>query len=337
MHFTPPVRVWRGPRVHDNDGNFEDFTVWGPTCDSYDVLPQIFTLPSDIDEDDWIEFGLMGAYTQASLTPFNGFDRRDQYWVDQILGAEERIIPRPNRRPRRVGASNLEEACMPLPIRPPHHGLRPIQRRQVDARRRARPRGSTCRSSISITCVICRNTDWEPRAACRIRRACTTPPSPARLGDGGQLLHADAAAARAGHRHRPARRQSLGQSRPLSSRRSWLKRNRAGHLRAASDSVKLDMVRWILVDSPRHLARYRRDLPQAGLPFIALASMRQLQRALPLLGPRKRPVTDSGMGPCRIISPKRHNTLRVAALFEPVSLQARVPRPIAALTHDASF
>jgi ornithine decarboxylase len=89
MHFTPPVRVWRGPRVHDNDGNFEDFTIWGPTCDSYDVLPQIFTLPSDIDEDDWIEFGLMGAYTQASLTPFNGFDRRDQYSVDQILGAED--------------------------------------------------------------------------------------------------------------------------------------------------------------------------------------------------------------------------------------------------------
>jgi len=89
MHFTPPVRVWRGPRVHDNDGNLEDFTIWGPTCDSYDVLPQIFTFPSDIDEDDWIEFGLMGAYTQASLTPFNGFDRRDQYWVDQILGAED--------------------------------------------------------------------------------------------------------------------------------------------------------------------------------------------------------------------------------------------------------
>ncbi len=35
---------------------------------------------ADIDEDDWVEFGLMGAYTQASLTPFNGFDRRDQYW-----------------------------------------------------------------------------------------------------------------------------------------------------------------------------------------------------------------------------------------------------------------
>lgn len=89
MHFTPPVRVWRGARVHDNDGQFEGFTVWGPTCDSYDVLPQTFTLPSDIDEDDWIEFGLMGAYTQASLTPFNGFDRRDQYWVDEIYTGKD--------------------------------------------------------------------------------------------------------------------------------------------------------------------------------------------------------------------------------------------------------
>jgi len=89
MHFTPPVRVWRGARVHDNDGQFEGFTIWGPTCDSYDVLPQTFMLPSDIDEDDWIEFGLMGAYTQASLTPFNGFDRRDQYWVDEIFTGKD--------------------------------------------------------------------------------------------------------------------------------------------------------------------------------------------------------------------------------------------------------
>lgn len=89
MHFTPPVRVFRGPRHHDNNGEFADFTVWGPTCDSYDVLPQIFTLPSDVDEDDWVEFGLMGAYTQASLTPFNGFDRRDQYLIDEVYTGKE--------------------------------------------------------------------------------------------------------------------------------------------------------------------------------------------------------------------------------------------------------
>jgi ornithine decarboxylase len=89
MHFTPPVRVWRGPRLHDNDQEFSEFTVWGPTCDSYDVLPQLFHLPADIDEDDWVEFGLMGAYTQASLTPFNGFDRRDQYWVEEVYTGKD--------------------------------------------------------------------------------------------------------------------------------------------------------------------------------------------------------------------------------------------------------
>jgi ornithine decarboxylase len=89
MHFTPPTRVWRGAREHHGDGNVGDFTIWGPTCDSYDVLPQVFHLPTDIDEDDWIEFGLMGAYTQASLTPFNGFDRRDQYWVEEVYTGKD--------------------------------------------------------------------------------------------------------------------------------------------------------------------------------------------------------------------------------------------------------
>jgi ornithine decarboxylase len=90
MDFTPPTRVWRGARLRDEaDAQFESFTIFGPTCDSYDVLPQTFMLPFDIDEDDWIEFGLMGAYTQASLTPFNGFDRRDQYSVDEIYTGKD--------------------------------------------------------------------------------------------------------------------------------------------------------------------------------------------------------------------------------------------------------
>ncbi|KKB12860.1 hypothetical protein VE25_04715 [Devosia geojensis] len=88
MDFTPPVRVWRGARLHTED-EAAGFTIFGPTCDSYDVLPQTFMLPVDIDEDDWIEFGLMGAYTQASLTPFNGFDRRDWYQVDEIYTGKD--------------------------------------------------------------------------------------------------------------------------------------------------------------------------------------------------------------------------------------------------------
>ncbi|WP_127143369.1 type III PLP-dependent enzyme [Pelagibacterium montanilacus] len=83
LEFMPPIRVWRGDRILT--GESWNFTVFGPTCDSYDMMPQTFILPEAITEDDYIEFGLMGAYTQASLTPFNGFDRRDLYWVDDIL------------------------------------------------------------------------------------------------------------------------------------------------------------------------------------------------------------------------------------------------------------
>ncbi|WP_404403627.1 hypothetical protein [Pelagibacterium halotolerans] len=83
LEFMPPLRVWRGDRILT--GESWTFTIFGPTCDSWDMMPQKFVLPESITEDDYIEFGLMGAYTQASLTPFNGFDRRDLYRVDDIL------------------------------------------------------------------------------------------------------------------------------------------------------------------------------------------------------------------------------------------------------------
>ena len=83
MPILPPTRVWRGDSILT--GETSQFTIWGPTCDSYDVLPQLFDFPKDIAEDDWIEFGLLGAYSQASTTAFNGFDTRLQYYVDSIL------------------------------------------------------------------------------------------------------------------------------------------------------------------------------------------------------------------------------------------------------------
>ncbi len=50
-----------------------DYTIFGPTCDSTDVLPHAVALPADIDEGDWIEFGQIGAYSNAMTTRFNGF------------------------------------------------------------------------------------------------------------------------------------------------------------------------------------------------------------------------------------------------------------------------
>jgi ornithine decarboxylase len=49
------------------------FKVYGPTCDSNDVLGAPFTLPEDVREGDWIEVGMMGAYSLSMRTAFNGF------------------------------------------------------------------------------------------------------------------------------------------------------------------------------------------------------------------------------------------------------------------------
>ena len=84
MNVLPPVRVWRNGEVVG--GDMLPFVIFGPTCDSYDSLPRQLDLPADIQVDDWVELGLMGAYSQASTTNFNGFSDRDQYFVTDILG-----------------------------------------------------------------------------------------------------------------------------------------------------------------------------------------------------------------------------------------------------------
>ena len=50
-----------------------EFSVFGPTCDSLDVLAHRYALPEDIQEGDWLEFGQAGAYSNSLRTKFNGF------------------------------------------------------------------------------------------------------------------------------------------------------------------------------------------------------------------------------------------------------------------------
>jgi len=52
---------------------FAAFTLSGPTCDSLDVIPGTFDLPTDAREGDWIEIDQVGAYSNALATHFNGF------------------------------------------------------------------------------------------------------------------------------------------------------------------------------------------------------------------------------------------------------------------------
>ena len=53
-------------------GTMRPFTLYGPTCDSVDVLPSTIELPEDILPGDHLEFGRLGAYSLSGRTDFNG-------------------------------------------------------------------------------------------------------------------------------------------------------------------------------------------------------------------------------------------------------------------------
>jgi ornithine decarboxylase len=75
-----PRRVYAiGPsgRVRERNGETKPFKIFGPTCDTIDVLPRPLLLPKTIQQDDYIVFETMGAYSLALRTGFNGFYPND--------------------------------------------------------------------------------------------------------------------------------------------------------------------------------------------------------------------------------------------------------------------
>ena len=73
--FRFPARRIRADLTPSGDVPLRPFALYGPTCDSVDVMQGPFLLPEDIDEGDWIELGQLGAYGACPRTRFNGFDR----------------------------------------------------------------------------------------------------------------------------------------------------------------------------------------------------------------------------------------------------------------------
>ena len=65
MRLVRPAGSTAGRRI--------GFDLFGPTCDSIDSMPGPHWLPADTDEGDWVEVGMMGAYSNALKTGFNGF------------------------------------------------------------------------------------------------------------------------------------------------------------------------------------------------------------------------------------------------------------------------
>ena len=70
---------WLGPKFamrrvgKRGPASIEPFDLFGPTCDSIDSMPGPHHLPDDIAAGQWIEVGMMGAYSLALRTGFNGF------------------------------------------------------------------------------------------------------------------------------------------------------------------------------------------------------------------------------------------------------------------------
>ncbi len=69
---------WPFPvKAHRAEGEFEgetaEYKLYGPTCDSLDVMEGPYVLPADLREGDYIEIGMLGAYGVAMTTNFNGF------------------------------------------------------------------------------------------------------------------------------------------------------------------------------------------------------------------------------------------------------------------------
>jgi ornithine decarboxylase len=71
-----PARVYTtapNGRIREKKSRAAAFKIYGPTCDSLDVLNYLIDLPDQIAAGDWIEFQKTGAYSCALRTAFNGF------------------------------------------------------------------------------------------------------------------------------------------------------------------------------------------------------------------------------------------------------------------------
>jgi ornithine decarboxylase len=73
-HQTPPfIRI---PLNNERRGiNYTDAILFGRTCDSLDVIAK--GKMQELEVGDWLYFPLMGAYTSATASEFNGFPKPD--------------------------------------------------------------------------------------------------------------------------------------------------------------------------------------------------------------------------------------------------------------------
>jgi ornithine decarboxylase len=94
-----PVKLVRAGEA--SEAPLKPFRFYGPTCDSIDHMPGPFWLPDDVDEGDYVEIGMLGAYGVAMATRFNGYGDMDAAEVcDAPMASAYGLAPRSIPTPR---------------------------------------------------------------------------------------------------------------------------------------------------------------------------------------------------------------------------------------------
>lgn len=79
--LLPFYRVIRNGKQVETEQK-QEYTIFGPTCDPLDVLPNKLSLPVGLQEGDIIEFAGIGAYGMATSTRFNGYGDAQTVFVE---------------------------------------------------------------------------------------------------------------------------------------------------------------------------------------------------------------------------------------------------------------
>jgi ornithine decarboxylase len=123
--FVYPTRLLRADRTRSIMGPLEPFVLYGPTCDSIDTMPGPFFLPDSVQEGDYIEIGLLGAYSASLRTDFNGFGASRTVLVD----AAAPIVADLYEEPAAADADDSRGSALPVgrreqPLRLARRGAR---------------------------------------------------------------------------------------------------------------------------------------------------------------------------------------------------------------------
>jgi ornithine decarboxylase len=110
-----PVRLIRQGAEEVEGETLRPFRFYGPTCDSIDHMPGPFWLPADVEEGDYIEIGMLGAYGVGMVTRFNGYGELDTVAAeDAPMASTFGLAPRSITVPRNAYEAEAENKVVRL-------------------------------------------------------------------------------------------------------------------------------------------------------------------------------------------------------------------------------